>query len=286
MQTVTRREFLGAAPLAAAPLSGLAKEPNVKIGVCDFNLRLGGKPEAVAMAKKLGFDGVQVSFGRKAVDNKLALDNPELLARYLAEASRNKIEIAGTCLDILHVNFLKNDPLGRKWVIDGIQVTRKLDAKVLLLPLFLRGAMENRQEMDHVADILKDLGKEAEKAGVILGLEDTLSAEDNVRILERAGSKAVKVYYDVGNSSGSHFDVIREIRWLGGKRIAQFHLKEEPKYLGDGPIDFPGVMKAIRDSKFRGFANLETGSPSRQMEADMKRNLGYVRRLMEEVHLS
>lgn len=283
---LTRRQLLGAASLAAAPFSGLSQEHRVKIGVCDFNLRRGGKPEAVAVAKNLGFDGVEVSLGRNAVDNRLPMDNPELQAQYLAEFSRNKIEIAGTILDILHVNFLKNDKLGQKWVADGIEISRKLHARVMLLPLFLRGALDNRQEMDYVADVLKDLAKEAEKAGITLGLEDTLSAEDNVRILERAGSRAVKVYYDVGNSSGNHFDVIREIRWLGGNRICQFHLKDEPKYLGEGPIDFPGVVKAIRDCGFRGFANLETGSPSRQMEADMKRNLSYVRRLMEEVHLT
>jgi hypothetical protein len=54
-----------------------------------------------------------------------------------------------------------------------------------------------------VGDVLKDLGPLAEKAGVILGLEDTVSAEDNVRMMERSGSKAVLTYYDRGKSTGS-----------------------------------------------------------------------------------
>lgn len=283
---INRRQFLGAAALAAAPFSGLASKSGVKIGVCDWNLRLEGNPEAVALASRLGFDGIEVSLGRKLVDNKLPLDNAEVQQRYLAEFAKNKIEIAGTCLDILHVNFLKSDKLGQKRVADGIEVSRKLHAKTMLLPLFLRGALDSRQEMDYVADLLKELGKAAEQAGVELGLEDTLSAEDNARILERAGAPALKVYYDIGNSSRNHFDVIREIRWLGCERICQFHLKDEPKYLGEGPIDLRAVLEAIRDIRFHGFANLETGSPSRQIEPDMKRNLTYVRRLMDEVHLS
>ena len=53
------------------------------------------------------------------------------------------------------------------------------------------------------------------------------------RIMERAGSPAVKVYYDVGNSSAGGFDVVKEIRWLGAQRICQMHLKDNPHYLGE-----------------------------------------------------
>jgi sugar phosphate isomerase/epimerase len=134
--------------------------------------------------------------------------------------------------------------------------------------------------MDYVAGVLKELAPAAEKAGVTLGLEDTISAEDNVRIMERAGSPAVKVYYDVGNSSNNGFDVVKEIRWLGAQRICQMHLKDNPHYLGEGSIDFPAVMKAITDIGFEGFANLETDCPSKSVENDMARNLKFIRALM------
>ena len=41
--------------------------------------------------------------------------------------------------------------------------------------------------------------------------EDTISAEDNVRIVDRAQSKAVLVYYDLGNSTIAGFD---PVNWL------------------------------------------------------------------------
>jgi L-ribulose-5-phosphate 3-epimerase len=132
--------------------------------------------------------------------------------------------------------------------------------------------------MDHVADLLKEVVPQAEKADVILGLENTNSAEDNVRIMERAGSPAIQVYYDVGNSTGGGFDVVKEIRWLGAARICQIHLKDNPHYLGEGKIDFPAVVKAIRDIGFPGFCNLETDCPT-SVDADMARNLAYVRNL-------
>ena len=191
------------------------KIKGLKIGVTDWNLQQTGKFEAVALAKRLGFDGVEVSLGRKPVDGKLPLDNSETQARYLDEAKKHKLHLAGTCLDILHVNYLKNAKLGQEWVAHGIQITRKLDARVMLLPFFGKGALTNHQEMDYVGDALKDLAPLAEKAGIILGLENTISAEDNVRIMDRVRSKALLVYYDVGNSTLGGFDVVKEIRWLG-----------------------------------------------------------------------
>src|SRR4029077_8519213 len=218
--------------------------------------------------------------GIKPVDNKLRLDNGALQARYLAAAANHQIPIDGTCLDILHVNYLKNDRLGQKWVADSIRITQSMKTRVILLPFFGKGALETKQEMDYVGDVLKDLGPEAEKAGVILGIEDTISAEDNVRIVDRAQSKAVLVYYDVGNSTIAGFDPVKEIKWLGKNRICQFHLKDNPHYLGEGKIDFPAVMQAIADIRFEGFANLETTSPSKSVEQDMRRNLQYIRGLM------
>jgi len=194
---------------------------------------------------------------------------------------KHSIAAAGTCLDILHVNYLKNDKLGQKWVADSIPITRKLDAKVVLLPFFGKGGLTTHEEMDYVGDFLREIAPEAHKNGVLLGLENMISAEDNVRILDRARNPAVKVYYDVGNSTNAGFDVLKEIPWLGAARICQFHLKDNPHYLGEGKIPFPEVMRLIGSLGFSGFANLETDSPSKSVEADMRRNLAYIRGLMK-----
>jgi sugar phosphate isomerase/epimerase len=250
------------------------------VGVTDWNLRLTGKVEAVETAARLRFDGVQVSLGRTPADGKLPLDDTVVQQQYLTASKIHKIPIDGTCLDILHVNGLKNDKLGAKWVADAIPITKKLDTRVILLPFFGKCGLKTPQEMDYVGDVLREIAPEAEKAGVILGLEDTISAEDNVRIMERSKSPAVLTYYDVGNSTQNGFEVVKEIRWLGKDRICQFHLKDNPHYLGDGKIDFPAVLKAIEDIGFHGFANLETDSPSKAVEDDMSKNLRFVRRLL------
>jgi sugar phosphate isomerase/epimerase len=280
---ITRRKFLGSALAAGlCSRSSFAQQEKLRIGVTDWNLHLGANPEALPMAANLGFEGVQISFGRTLVDGRMPADNPEVIARYLALSRQYKIPIDGTCVDKLHDNGLKSDPLAAKWVLDSIRLTRALDTKVLLLPFFGRWALQTKQEMDYAGDALRDLAIEATKAGVILGLEDTISAEDNVRIMERSQSSSVLVYYDVGNSTVAGFDPVKEIRWLGKSRICQFHLKDNPHYLGEGSIQFLPIMRAIRDIQFFGYANLEADAPSKQLEADMRRNLAFIRNVMAQ----
>jgi len=274
---MTRRRLLAAA--LAAPLARAAAA-KIPIGITDWNLRLAAKPEAIPLAAQLGFDGIQISCGRRLVDDKMPLDNPEVIARCLVLSKQHKIPINGTCADRLHENGLKSDPLAVRWVRDSIRLTRALGTYVLLLPFFGKWALETRQEMEYTGDALRELAPEAEKADVILGLENTNSAEDNVRIMDRARSRNVQVYYDVGNSTNGGFDVLKEIRWLGKDRICQIHLKDNPNYLGEGKIQFVPIMAAIREIGFTGYAVLETDSKSpATLEADMRRNLAYIRGL-------
>ena len=277
---MTRRQFhlLGAAPLMAAP-------PKLRIGVMDASLRLGGKLEAVSFAAKLGFEGIQVSIGRPS-GGKLPLSSSQLQASYLAAARQHNIALTSTYLDVLHVNCLKNnksDPLASRWVMDGIEITRNLKCRVLMIVFFGKCALDLRGEIDAVTDALKDLAPEAERAGVVLGFENTLSARDNMYILDKVGSNALQVYYDVGNSTNmGGFDAPWEIRNLERKRICQVHLKDKG-YMGEGKVNFPEVMRALAEIGYDGFGVLETSTVSGSVEEDMRRNLAYTRKLLAEV---
>jgi L-ribulose-5-phosphate 3-epimerase len=279
MMEISRRMFLGSAAVAAAGPLARAASPKIRIGVTDWNLRMGANPDALPLAAKIGFEGVQISFGRKTVDDKLPLDNPQLIDRYLSLARQSKVAIASTCVDKLHDNGLKSDKLAVKWVLDSIRLTKALNARVLLLPFFGKWALQTPAEMDYTGDALREIAPEAGKAGVILALEDTISAEDNVRVMERSRSKNVQVYYDTGNSTNAGFDILKEIRWLGKARICEIHLKDNPNYLGEGKIQFPEVFRAMRDIGYSAWAVLETDThKGATVEDDMAKNLAFARR--------
>jgi sugar phosphate isomerase/epimerase len=282
-----RRTFLRCTGAAAAAttlparlLRAAQAKAKFKVGVTDWNLKQTGKLEAVALAKAIGFDGVQVSIGRQLVNDRLALADTALQQSYLAESKKVGLPLGSLCLDILHTNGLKSDPLGQRWVAESIPIAKNMGLRVILLPFFGKWALTTDAEKDYVGDALKEIAPAAEKAGVILGLEDTISAKDNVRIMERAKSPAVLTYYDVGNSTNNGFDVVPEIRWLGKDRICEVHLKDNPNFLGKGKIDFPAIVAALSDIGFAEWAQLETSCPTGSVEADMGVNLKYVRDLM------
>lgn len=287
-----RRRFLwtSAAALLAAGRSAAnnSGDWSLRIGVTDWDL-LGihyfqhstPRPEAVERAKRLGFDGLEINLGRRP--DGLPLSDPDLQQQFLEQSRKHRLPICSTCLDILHQNYLKSDPLAIDWVQQAIPITQRLGASLVLLPFFGQGAIRDRKEMNRVADILREIAPQAEQAGTILAIENLLSARDNAYLLDRVDSPAVRLYYDVGNSARQGYRVLEEIRWLGAERICQFHLKDNPHYLGQGELDFHAIFTAIAEIGFHGWGVFETASPSGDPPADMKRNLRFVRQTMQRL---
>lgn len=278
--TRSRRRFLECALGAATPVWASLRT-KLQIGTMDTVLKLAGKSEALTAAKQLGLAAVQVTLGKSADGRTLPLQNAELQQEYVRISQQQKIPIDSTYIDMLHVSCLKSDPNAPNWVSKGIDITKKLGAPILMTVFFGKCAVLNRMELDHVIQTFRDLTRAAEQAGIILGFENTLSGEDNRYAVDRINSPAFKVWYDVGNSTYNGYDVPKEIRMLGRDRICQFHFKDKG-YLGEGAVKYEPILKAIDDIGFKGYANLETTSPSGNVEKDTKRNLTYLHSLMSK----
>jgi sugar phosphate isomerase/epimerase len=256
-----------------------AKPEGLKIGVMDTVFRMAGKPESVALASKLGLAGIQVTLGRSTDGKTLPLEDASTQAAWAAASREHGIPLDSTYLDMLHADCLKDNPNAPMWIRKGIDITKRLNAPVLMLVFFGKCQVLQRPELDRAIALLKELAPEAERAGVVLGFENTSSGADNRYALDQVNSKAFKVWYDVGNSTFNGYDVPAEIRALGRDRICMFHIKDKG-YLGEGQVNLREILRAIGDIGFQGFANLETTSPSGDVEADTRRNLEYLRKLM------
>ncbi len=290
---MNRRQFLGwgaasAVVLGCSPSAwaeSLRRAANIKVAATDWNLALEGKIGAFALAKEAGLDGVQVSLGKndeKKGEEHLPMTDAARQKQWVEESKSTGIPIVGTCLEILHRDNLKAHANGPKWVEESIAATAALGTKVILLPFFGKQQIREREEQKATADRLKVLAPLAEKAGVILGLEDTISAEDNAWILDQVQSPAVKVYYDVGNSFNNKYDIYKEIVWLGKDRVCQLHIKDNPHFLGKGQIDMPRYIEAVLKSGFEGWAVMETSSPTKVIKDDMMTNAAYLRGLLKQ----
>jgi L-ribulose-5-phosphate 3-epimerase len=273
---MTRRGFLAATTLAAIP--GRALPPGVKLGVMDGILGHATEPEAFHKAKELGFAGMQVTLGRPAKrSNSLPLANPALQEKLLAASADTGIPIVSTYLDVLHDDCLKNSDRAAKWVLDGIRITKALKAKVLMPVFFGKCELSTHGGSERVVSAFRDLAPAAYDDDIVIGMESLLTSKQTLFVLEQVDSPSLKVYYDVGNAVNMiGVDPAAEIRILGKQNLCELHFKDKA-YLGEGKVDFPSVYRALDDIGFEGYAVLETSAPSKDLLADLQRNVEFLR---------
>ena len=246
-----------------------------KIGVCDWTIGKTADPASLEAAKQIGLDGVQVDFGRG--DNDLPLFDPKLQKRFLDEVKKQEMEIASLAMGVLNNIPYKSDQRAERWVEEGIDVAKAMRTDIILLAFFGNGDLQNdEQGTNMVIKRLREVAPKAEKAGVTLAIESWLSAEQHVDIIERVGSPAVKVYYDVANSHKAGYDIYSEIRQLG-RFICQFHAKDYDDLYGKGSIDFERLRSAMDDAGYRGWLVMEGTKMPLGVEESCRYDAEYLR---------
>lgn len=284
---ITRRKMLANAARAAAGLAvtcscapSLKREQTkaptgFKLGVCDWTIGKTTDPGSFEIARRIGLDGVQVDFGRG--ENRLPLFDEELQQNILDQARKNRMEIPSLAMGVLNSVPYKSDPRAERWVRQGIDVADAMGVDVILLAFFGDGDLRNDEPgIARVIQRLRRIAPDAEAAGVTLGIESWLSAEQHIDIVEQVGSRAVKVYYDVANSHMAGYDIYKEIRQLG-PLICEFHAKDYDNLYGKGSIDFKEVRKAMDDIGYRGWLVMEGTEMPLGLEESCRYDAEYLR---------
>ncbi len=279
---ITRRRLLQG---AAAGLAGGAVAASVRrADAAPANaarIRVGSCVVGLEEGKKAGLDGVEIRVGDAA--DRLEIADPAVRQRYKDQMREAGLVISSFMMGLLNSYPLASDPRGPAWLEQSIDAAKDLGAGVILVAFFGKGNLLQDKKLktgdvDVVVRRLKAAAPRAKEAGVILGIENTLSARQNAEILERIGHESVRVYYDVGNSAFNGYDVPAEIRFLK-ERIASFHFKDGRNYLGEGKIRFEPIAAAIQEIGYRGWIVMETSNPSKDRVADARRNAAFIRKL-------
>lgn len=241
----------------AMPASGA----RFQIGACDWSIGPAGDIGSFAVAKQIGLDGVQVSLNTKADHDHLR--RADVQRAFKKAAKQAGVGFSGLAIGLLNEIPYKSDPRTEQWVQDSVDVAQALGVRNILLAFFSNNDLRNdKTGTQAVIDKLKAVAPKAEKAGVVLGIESWLSATEHVAILDAVGSPAVKVYYDVCNSSVMGYDIFQEIRDLGEDRICEFHLKENSFLLNKGKIDLTKVRQALDAIGYSGWLQIEGAVPA------------------------
>src|SRR5262249_53927647 len=121
---------------------------------------------------------------------------------------------------------LHTNPAAAILLVEAVEVARNIGTTNILFPVLGDSHihMENQQEVATFVAMMKEVARYAETAGVVVALEDWISAEDNIRLLDAIGSDFVGVYYDAHNIKSKVHDPYGEPKLLG-RRIRQIHVK-------------------------------------------------------------
>jgi len=245
--------------LAASILPDWQQEQKFRIGACDWSIGGHSKTEALTTARKIGLDGVQVSLGK--LENNMHLRQASVQQLYKEASAATGVAIAGLAIGEMNQIPYKSDPRAEEWVSDSIDVAQAMGCPVVLLAFFSEGDLKNDEKgQQEVIRRLRKVAPKAEKAGVVLGIESWLSAEEHLRILDAVGSSHVKVYYDVANATTMGYDIYKEIPLLN-TRIAEVHMKENGNLLGQGVVDFRKVRQALDGIGYKGWIHIEGAVP-------------------------
>jgi L-ribulose-5-phosphate 3-epimerase len=288
---MTRRDFLTRACAASAvvPAIGRAQTTGpspvrVRVGMTDWNLGQRGDITKIALAREIGLDGIQVSITYPTDGRTPTLRDPPTQAAFRRAALDNGIQICSLAIGSpgqsrlpLHTN-----PAAAILLVEAVEVARNIGTNNILLPILGDSHidMSSQSQVDTFVAMMKEVARHAERHDVVVAIEDWISAEDNRRLLDSIGSDHVAIYYDAHNLvTRVKGDIYAEPKMLG-RSINQIHVKNADMLLSQpgGRIDWPRMAQQFYDIGYRGWYVLETGSPTKDIVADTRANIEYVKK--------
>lgn len=296
----SRRRFLAQTAMAtagvafwqnswAAFFANAAKSQRYKVAVVDLMILKRQKLGAFQLSKDIGADGVEVDMGglgnRETFDNQLA--NPEIRQQFLDKAKELNLEICSLGMTgFFAQSFAKRDGVDRM-VQDCIDTMKAMNVKVAFLPLGVNSDLSKNPELrPAVIERLKMIAPKAEQAGVIIGIETSLNAADEAKLLDEVGSKAIKSYFNFANALDNRRDVSEELKILGKKRICQIHCSNtDGVWLQNDPeIDLKKVKKTLDKMKWEGWLVIERSRDAkdpRNVKWNFSANTAYVKSVFQ-----
>jgi L-ribulose-5-phosphate 3-epimerase len=296
--SMTRRDFVKHTTAASAAAAAIARahaqapapttketlnpQP-IRVGMTDWNLGQRGDISKVALAREIGLDGIQVSVQYPTDGKSPTLRDPKTQAAYKRAALENGIQICSLAIGNPGKSRMPmhTSPAFAILLAEAVEIAYNIGTNNILLPILGDSHidMANQSQVDGFVAMMKEVARYAEKYEVVVGLEDWISAQDNIRLLDAIASDFVAVYYDAHNIVSRVPDIYVEPKMLG-RRISQIHVKNANELLATpgGKMDWPRMSKEFYEIGYRGWYVLETGSPTKDIVADTRANIEYVKK--------
>jgi L-ribulose-5-phosphate 3-epimerase len=290
---VTRRSFLKtaaggavaagfAAPIVRPARANIApsQQSPLKLGIRAASMKMVGDFDVIKTAASIpGILGVEL----QTTAGKANLRDWDAVRRYKKEAERWGIHIPSLA-GVWDRGVKIHSPAAGESLIKTIRAAEILGSGVILLAFFKQDApdMTSEESYGPIVGMLQKTAKSAADAGVVMGLENSLSPSDNKKLVDLVDHPAVGVYYDLHNMAhyGHGDQAIPGVKLLGKERICMVHVKNGKMLLEEpGPIDWAAAFGEFNDIQYDGWYVYETGHDNTaDCIEDTKKNNVFVRK--------
>jgi L-ribulose-5-phosphate 3-epimerase len=231
--------------------------------------------EALRRAAKANLDGVVVDMGSRPNKGefKSKFTEPGVYEAFLKVSEETGVAIAGLGFFAMYAHVMPDisniaDTM-KLWVDSMVRLNTKLGYMPLMTGDGTLAEPEHKDVYDRTVKVFKEIAPEAEKAGVVLGIESNLDGDGYNRFLDAVGSPAVQAYYNVGVGLANGYNAYEDLRKLGKERIAALHLEQgsvammpgdppetHERRLGDGLINFPLLRYVLLKLDWSGWMSI------------------------------
>ncbi len=267
-----------------------AKRLPYKIGIRQASLR---NPSDSGKNMVANFDTFKVArniSGIIGVELQVASGTPnmydlDVARRYKAESHKWGLDIPSTAGIWSGKGAWNQDAVEE--ITRSIKATELVGASVMLIAFFGKSApdMSDVAFYDRIVKILKEVAPLAKEAGIILGLENSLSPADNKKLVDMVNDPNVKVYYDPENmyNFGHPAEAVSGIKLLGKERIAAVHIKNNGRLISDNwRVDWVKALQDLTDIQYEGWLTFETDHLSQEAcITETEKNIEFIKKYFQ-----
>ncbi len=248
-----------------------------KVAVVDLMILKRQKIGAFQLTKDIGADGVEVDMGglglRETFDSQLA--TPEIRQQFLDKAKELNLEICSLGMTGFYAQSFAERPGVERMVQDCIDTMIAMNVKIGFLPLGVADLVKKPELRPAVVERLKAIAPLAKKADVVIGIETSLAAADEAKLLDDIGSNHIQSYFNFANAADNGRDICEELKTLGKKRICQIHCSDTDDVVlrYDPKIDLKKIKETLDKMKWSGWLVIERSRDKNDVH-NVKGNFG------------
>ena len=264
--------------LAIPSTDSVSASPRYHIALCDWMILKRQKLGAFQLTKDIGADGVEVDMGSLGQRETFAsaLTNSVTREQFLNKARELNLEIASIAMSGFYAQSFAERTNVTRLVQDCLDTMQAMKVKVAFLPLGVTSDLLKHPELrSQVVERLRAAGKQAEAAGVVIGVETELDADEQIKLLDEVGSPAIKIYYNLANALQHQRDYAAELQRLGKNRVCQIHCSNQDAHWlqNDPQVSVPKLKAALDTMDWRGWLVIERSRDTNDVH-NVKKNYG------------